>query len=105
MTSLEFNCENIKVTREKKKLFGGVKVEETIISLSEINSARKEMFKEILNSVTIVLKNGQEEFITAEELLDGNMLNAMFELLLEKRVENNYQLEMIDIETLEETKL
>lgn len=105
MIKLEYNSESIQILKKKKKLFGGIKEETVNILLDDIDCASKEIFNDILNSVTIFLKNGQEEFIVAEELDNSSKLYELFEFLLEKRNEHTYKLKMMDIKTLKEQDL
>lgn len=103
MIRLEYNSQKIQITNQKKKLFGGIKEVVTEVCYEDIDKVTKEMFNDTLHSMTIISKNGDEEFIIAEKLENGSVLNDLFDYLLERRNEYSYRLSLLDIDSLEET--
>ena len=94
--------ESILIEEEKKRLFS-TKIVEKEIFLDDIIEVTREEFKGNLNSMTIFLKNNQEEFLINEQ---SSNLEELYQFLIKQR-ENGRQIKIskIDIETLETTEV
>lgn len=107
MKILRIDCtsEDIRITKEKKKLFGG-KVEKTeIVTLNEIAMVGKEVFQGILNSTTIFMKDGSEIFIAREYMQNDTVLDGVVDFLISNKEKYGYKAKIIDIESLEEQEI
>lgn len=103
MKKINYNDHNIEIISEKKKIFSNqIKRKVTTIPIKEITSVRKEIFQGKWNSMTIVRNHRAEEFIIVEELEEQNEIENLYNFLLDKRKERNYEIKLLDIETMEE---
>lgn len=105
MKKIELKEKSIIITTQKKKLFGGLSEKTLEINLEDIELVSKEMFGAVLNSSTIFLKNGQEEFIAAEDLESEIKLNEMLEWFINNKINYGYRMEMLNIETMEREEI
>lgn len=103
--SIECANEEITITKEKKKLFGGMVEETEVVQLNNIIMVGKEVFKGVLNSMTIFLKDGNEVFIAREYMQNDAVLDGVVDFLIANKEKYNYKAKMIDIESLEEQEI
>lgn len=102
MKTINLRDDSILIEEVKKGLFS-TKTVTTEIILDDIIEARREEFNGNLNSMTIMLKNNQEEFLINEQCSD---LEGLYQFLIKQR-ENGRKIKIIkfDIETLETTEV
>lgn len=100
---INYNDHNIQIVTEKKKLFSKeIKRKVTTISINEIKMIRKELYQGQWNSMTIETKKGQEEFIVSEELEGNQELESVYNFLITKKEEKQFEVRILEIETMEE---
>ncbi len=91
MNKLVFDDEKIEFIIEKKKLFSkNLKTIVNTIKITDIKSASCEMYNKKLNSSTIIIKDGTQEFIVSEELEEPQKLTELLEFLDSKGVKIEY---------------
>lgn len=91
MNKLVFDDEKIEFIIEKKKLFSkNLKTIVNTIKITDIKSASCEMYNKKLNSSTIMIKDGTQEFIVSEELEEPQKLTELLEFLDSKGVKIEY---------------
>lgn len=103
MRKINYNDHNIQIITEKKKIFSkDVKRKQKTISIDEIALVRKELYHGEWNSITIITKDNHEEFIPAEELKEQEELKNLYEFLIAKRKEKQFEVRILEIETMHE---
>lgn len=103
---INYNEHNIQIVTEKKKLFSKkIKRKVTTISISDIRMIRKELYQGQWNSMTIETRNGQEEFIVSEELEGEQDLENVYNFLITKKEEKQFEVRILEIETMDEKVL
>ena len=91
MNKLVFDDEKIEFIIEKKKLFSkNLKTIVNTIKITDIKSTSCEMYNKKLNSSTIMIKDGTQEFIVSEELEEPQKLTELLEFLDSKGVKIEY---------------
>lgn len=103
---LEINIEEdqIIIRETKKKIFSKeVITKERNIEIKNLSKIVREEYQGNLNSISLYTKDGQEEFFTTKQI--ENLETIFSEIVSLKKTESNFQVNKMDIETLEETEI